>query len=168
MSKRWRETRILACVVAGVTLAGCASPGCDPNQAGFLSGIGNASSGCYARRTEAYRQQLQLSIEQREQARAGAIDAAARQQAEEANLEQLRQRLSVLDRQMLNLQGRLNAARRRAGVNEASLRRAEAALKEFARQRAAAAAAPTSEAVAAAEAQQRQAEDNIRALLIAQ
>ncbi|MBV9758844.1 MAG: hypothetical protein JO047_17500 [Alphaproteobacteria bacterium] len=69
---------------------------------------------------------------------------------------------------MLNLQGRLNAARRRAGVNEASLRRAEAALKEFARQRAAAAAAPTSEAVAAAEAQQRQAEDNIRALLIAQ
>ncbi|OYV35353.1 MAG: hypothetical protein B7Z80_18665, partial [Rhodospirillales bacterium 20-64-7] len=76
----WPERRhLMRVALFGLvgTGAACTSPNCDPNQAGFLTGIGNAASGCYAQTNAAYQQQLETSAAIRDQERAHAAAAAA-------------------------------------------------------------------------------------------
>jgi chromosome segregation ATPase len=164
----FRGLRGLAALGALVGLAACTSPNCDPNQAGFFSGIGNAASGCYASKDAAYQQQLNQSAAWRDQQKGNAATAAANASAANQNLADAEQRLGEVRRQTAIMEGQLSAMRSRTDLSQSALRQAQQAIDELHRRQNAAAAAPTPQALAGVEAQQRSAQQRLRDLTAGQ
>ena len=149
-----------------VLLTACTSPGCDANQAGFFSGIGNAASGCYARQNDAYKAQLSVTQANANAAANQAAYESQRAAGQQQNVAMLQGRLASLNNDAASMQRRLSAARGQAGVSEASYARAQQAIEDLRRQNEAAAASPTPQAVSEAEAKKRQAEKTLHDLLL--
>ena len=145
-------------------LAACASANCDPNQADFFSGIGNAASGCYAAKNRAYQGQLDQSGELRNQQLMRAEAAAADAQQANRNLTAAQSRLNSADRQRAIMEGQLEAMRHRTDISQAALQRAQQAIDELRQRQAAARASPTPQALDEVEQQQRAAQQRLRDL----
>jgi hypothetical protein len=146
---------LLVALVTSMSVAACTSPNCDPNQADFFSGLGNAASGCYAAKDKAYQHQLDTSGVLREQERMRATSAAANARAANQNLADAQGRLAAVDQQSAIMEGQLSALQRRTDVSQSALRQAEREIEELRRLRSVARATPTPQALQAVETQER-------------
>ena len=132
----------LAVILASAGLAGCSAAACDPSQAGFISGIGCASSGAYSQRTQALQTQLTSSRSAALQERANAIEADQEASDSQVALADTRARLGAVDRQNAALAQRLAALRASNRVDQTRLANAQAQFDAISRRRATLAAAP--------------------------
>jgi hypothetical protein len=156
--------RAWALVSLAGLLAACTSANCDPNQADFFSGIGNAASGCYAAKNRAYQGQLDQSGELRKQQLMHAEDAANDARKANLDLAAAQSRLDSADRQRAIMEGQLDAMRHRTDISQATLQRAQRAIDELRQRQAAARASPTPQALDEVEQQQRAAQQRLRDL----
>lgn len=148
--------RALVLVLAGsALLAGCAAQECNPNAAGFLSGIGCAASGAYGQRTAYQQQALGSASSQALEARAAAVEQGDRAANSQAAAAAAARRLRQMDGPIADLRARLAAAQRRDGVDRARLEQARAGLAGLEQERAAAGRAPSEERVQELQRRQR-------------
>jgi chromosome segregation ATPase len=117
-----------AAIVMLTALAACSPADCDPSRAELFTGIGCAASGSYAARETGLRNGLAAAqaneLERQAQANQAASDAANAQR----ELTRKRDQLAMLDGRLNALKRELDAARRRQGVDQDALHRAQAEL----------------------------------------
>lgn len=129
-----KSTLVLMALVVG--LVGCASGNCDPDQAGFIGGIGCQASGAYGQRTQSLQAQLSASRSAALQERAAALSAQQDAAASETALAERRQQLQAIDRQNAVLQRKLRALQASNRIDKARLAKANAELASVKQQRA--------------------------------
>jgi chromosome segregation ATPase len=127
--------------------AGCATPNCDPRNAGFFDGLGNEASGCYARNQQ--RQEQELAAARADLARQRAATAAAQADAAAAtrDLAAMQERLNAVAAESHTMRGRIAAARARQNADLAAVQRAQDQVDALARDVSRARAAPNPAAV---------------------
>jgi hypothetical protein len=105
-----------------VTLAGCASTGCDPSRAGFFEGIA-CSGGGYQQREAVLSQGLAQAQANALAEQANAAQAASSASAAQASLAARQRDMARLDANLADLRRRLKAAATRYGSNQEAIRR---------------------------------------------
>ena len=118
----------LAALCALVLLAGCAASQCDPNQAGFFTGIGCAIGPGYAQRTQTLNGVLSSANANAVGAENSASAGEAARAAAETNLAYERQQLADLQDEQRNLARSLGAAKANHAADQAKLADAESKL----------------------------------------
>ena len=126
---------ILTLAAAGLSLAACTSPNCDPNQAGFLSGLGNAGANCYAARTSAYQNQLNIAKGQERYEADRANIAAARALDAQGRVAGYQALLGGYDTDIREMDRSLTRARATRSASDAALQDAQRSLDELRRAR---------------------------------
>lgn len=124
---------VLLCLAV---LAGCTPAQCDPNRADLFTGIGCETSGSYAARTTTLRNVAAAAQENELEQQAAAGRASAEEASAAHALQRRREQLAVLDGRLRAIQRELDAARRRQGVDQSALQRAQARLAQLRAQRA--------------------------------
>ncbi len=120
-----------------LAVGGCAASQCDPNQAGFLTGIGCAVGPGYADRTQQDQAELGAAREQLQSAQGQAVAANAQAAAAIDQRAAMRAQLHALDTRQRDLAHRIALARQHQGVDQVKLQQVQTQLDQLERDRAA-------------------------------
>jgi chromosome segregation ATPase len=152
-------------VLALLGLGACAPGpgGCDPTQTGFISGIACSASGGYTQRQQVLSTESSAAQGRAAEAREAAAGAEIRRDNARANLAVTERRVQQQNTELAALRQRLDRVRAERGAASAQVREAETALAESERIRAA--GGRSTGDLAARDAAQRRARENIDALI---